>query len=97
MYAITRRAYKEAISIFERSNSLIEELNQMASDEVKEKELLEYLYPSDSPLDHNPIYVLCCNDTCSYTWTKETHINQEWFIIVIFEKIFLVEFFFRKI
>ena len=42
-----------------------------------EIELLKYVYPAGSPLDLNPLYVLCCNDTCSFTWTKDKHINQD--------------------
>ena len=80
MYAITRRAYKEAVHIFHRAKKLvIENAEERTRENVEaiHAGLMEYIYPANSPLDHNPIYVLCCNDTCSYTWTKEKHINQE--------------------
>lgn len=38
--------------------------------------LLAALYPSDSHPDDNPVFVLCRNDNCSFTWTGELHIHQ---------------------
>lgn len=32
--------------------------------------------PSGTNPDDSPLYVLCCNDTCSFTWTGAEHINQ---------------------
>ena len=26
--------------------------------------------------DRSPLHVICCNDTCSFTWTGAEHINQ---------------------
>ncbi len=37
------------------------------------------LYPAGSAFDNNPIHLLCCNDTCSFTWTGAEHINQDIF------------------
>lgn len=37
------------------------------------------IYPPGSNPDHNPLHVLCCNDTCSFTWTGAEHINQDIF------------------
>ena len=39
-------------------------------------QLLCILYPPDSHPDDNPIFVLCRNDPCSFTWTGEEHIQQ---------------------
>lgn len=36
------------------------------------------LPPGPSP-DQSPLSVLCCNDTCSFTWTGADHINQDIF------------------
>ena len=80
MYAVARRCYKEAVLIFHRVRQLVEDQvhdEGVTDDDVMHSILMEYLYPANSPLDHNPLYVLCCNDTCSYTWTKEKHINQD--------------------
>lgn len=34
------------------------------------------LYPPDSHQDDNPVFVVCRNDACSFTWTGEEHIQQ---------------------
>lgn len=38
--------------------------------------LMSALYPSDCHPDDNPVFVLCRNDNCSFTWTGEMHIHQ---------------------
>ena len=38
--------------------------------------LQSMIYPAGSSADDNPMYVLCCNDTCSFTWTGAEHVNQ---------------------
>lgn len=51
---------------------------------TKAKEVLSsMIYPSGSNPDYSPLHVLCCNDTCSFTWTGAEHINQ---VIFIFYK-----------
>ncbi|XP_050538326.1 E3 ubiquitin-protein ligase UBR5 isoform X3 [Daktulosphaira vitifoliae] len=46
----------------------------------KAKEVLSsMIYPSGSNPDYCPLHVLCCNDTCSFTWTGAEHINQDIF------------------
>jgi len=37
--------------------------------------LLSMIYPPESNWNDNPIYMLCCNDTCSFTWTGANYIN----------------------
>ena len=37
---------------------------------------MEMICPSGTNPDDSPLYVLCCNDTCSFTWTGAEHINQ---------------------
>ena len=39
----------------------------------------EMIYPAGSHCDSNPLHVVCCNDTCSFTWTGAEHINQDIF------------------
>jgi E3 ubiquitin-protein ligase EDD1 len=34
------------------------------------------VYPAGSNADDSPLHVVCCNDTCSFTWTGAEHINQ---------------------
>lgn len=37
---------------------------------------MEMICPTGTNPDDSPLYVLCCNDTCSFTWTGAEHINQ---------------------
>lgn len=37
---------------------------------------MEMICPPGTNPDDSPLYVLCCNDTCSFTWTGAEHINQ---------------------
>ncbi|XP_025408185.1 E3 ubiquitin-protein ligase UBR5 isoform X3 [Sipha flava] len=47
---------------------------------LKAKEVLaSMVYPPGSNPDYSPLHVLCCNDTCSFTWTGAEHINQDIF------------------
>ncbi|CAM4857437.1 unnamed protein product [Rotaria socialis] len=39
--------------------------------------LLQMIYPlASNNSDNSPLYTLCTNDTCSFTWTGEEHISQ---------------------
>jgi E3 ubiquitin-protein ligase EDD1 len=39
--------------------------------------LLRMIYPLTSTnSDYSPLYTICTNDTCSFTWTGEEHISQ---------------------
>lgn len=66
MLAVSSRSYPAALELFER----ITKLGQTA----QERE--EMIFPKGSNADHSPLHVICCNDTCSFTWTGAEHINQ---------------------
>lgn len=56
-------------------------LNTVGDPGIAEKEdadsvFMEMICPSGTNPDDSPLYVLCCNDTCSFTWTGAEHINQ---------------------
>ncbi|XP_049822850.1 E3 ubiquitin-protein ligase UBR5 isoform X3 [Aethina tumida] len=68
MLAVSSRSYPAALEIFERINKL---------GTAQEKE--DMIFPKGSNPDHSPLHVLCCNDTCSFTWTGAEHINQDIF------------------
>ncbi|CAH0557316.1 unnamed protein product [Brassicogethes aeneus] len=68
MLAVSSRSYPAALEIFDRINKL---------GTAQEKE--EMIFPKGSNADHSPLHVLCCNDTCSFTWTGAEHINQDIF------------------
>lgn len=47
------------------------------SAEIIDKEGLEaMIFPKGSNPDLSPLHIICCNDTCSFTWTGAEHINQ---------------------
>lgn len=41
--------------------------------------LMKYLFPPSSCLDDSPLFMLCYNDTCSFTWTGPNHIRLDIF------------------
>jgi hypothetical protein len=50
---------------------------------LKAKEVLaSMVYPPGSNPDYSPLHVLCCNDTCSFTWTGAEHINQVFYVTI---------------
>lgn len=59
---------------------------------LKAKEILtSMVYPTGSNPDYSPLHVLCCNDTCSFTWTGAEHINQVFYIFFMPQFIIYVE------
>ncbi|KAJ8966246.1 hypothetical protein NQ314_003661 [Rhamnusium bicolor] len=68
MLAVSSRSYPAALELFERIIKL---------GTAQERE--EMIFPKGSNPDHSPLHVLCCNDTCSFTWTGAEHINQDIF------------------
>ncbi|KRT83810.1 hypothetical protein AMK59_4307, partial [Oryctes borbonicus] len=68
MLAVSSRCYPAALELFER-------ITQLSSTAEQE----EMIFPKGSNPDHSPLHVLCCNDTCSFTWTGAEHINQDIF------------------
>ncbi|KAK9872968.1 hypothetical protein WA026_020316 [Henosepilachna vigintioctopunctata] len=68
MLAVSSRSYPAALSIFERIKK--------CSNAIERNEMI---FPKGSSPDHSPLHVICCNDTCSFTWTGAEHINQDIF------------------
>lgn len=48
----------------------------IAEKEDADSVFMEMICPTGTNPDDSPLYVLCCNDTCSFTWTGAEHINQ---------------------
>uniref|UniRef100_A0A672NC37 E3 ubiquitin-protein ligase UBR5 n=1 Tax=Sinocyclocheilus grahami TaxID=75366 RepID=A0A672NC37_SINGR len=71
MLAVSGRAYPAAITVLEAAQKIAKE--DAAS------VFMEMICPSGTNPDDSPLYVLCCNDTCSFTWTGAEHINQDIF------------------
>uniref|UniRef100_A0A4W5PTR5 E3 ubiquitin-protein ligase UBR5 n=1 Tax=Hucho hucho TaxID=62062 RepID=A0A4W5PTR5_9TELE len=73
MLAVSGRAYPAAITVLEAAQKMAKE--KVDADSV----FMEMICPSGTNPDDSPLYVLCCNDTCSFTWTGAEHINQDIF------------------
>lgn len=70
MLAVTQRAYQAGLILFNA-------IAQLAQGDVAVRNTM--IFPDCSAPDQSPLYVLCCNDTCSFTWTGADHINQDIF------------------
>ncbi|CAH1996841.1 unnamed protein product [Acanthoscelides obtectus] len=68
MLAVSSRSYPAALELFER-------IMKVGTPEDRN----EMIFPKGSNPDHSPLHVICCNDTCSFTWTGAEHINQDIF------------------
>ncbi|ELK32857.1 E3 ubiquitin-protein ligase UBR5 [Myotis davidii] len=77
MSAVSGRAYPAAITILETAQKIAKA--EVSSSEKEEDVFMGMVCPSGTNPDDSPLYVLCCNDTCSFTWTGAEHINQDIF------------------
>lgn len=66
MLAVSVRAYHAAII-------LLDTIQKVGRDA---KDTSAMILPADASPDLSPLFVTCCNDTCSFTWTGAEHINQ---------------------
>lgn len=69
MLAVSARAYHAALI-------LLDTIQRVSRDS---KDSSSMILPPDSNPDLSPLFVTCCNDTCSFTWTGADHINQDIF------------------
>ncbi|XP_014208162.1 E3 ubiquitin-protein ligase UBR5 isoform X2 [Copidosoma floridanum] len=69
MLAVSVRAYSAALVI-------LETIQRVGKDT---KDCAPMILPADASPDLSPLFVTCCNDTCSFTWTGADHINQDIF------------------
>ncbi|XP_052763231.1 E3 ubiquitin-protein ligase UBR5-like isoform X2 [Mya arenaria] len=76
MHAVKGRAYMAALTLLDIIKRVA---TQKDGSELDKAIMMSMLYPTGSSLDNSPLQVLCCNDTCSFTWTGAEHINQDIF------------------
>ncbi|XP_071872949.1 E3 ubiquitin-protein ligase hyd isoform X2 [Bombus fervidus] len=69
MLAVSVRAYHAALI-------LLDIIQRVGRDQ---KECSAMILPADANPDLSPLFVTCCNDTCSFTWTGTQHIDQDIF------------------
>jgi hypothetical protein len=67
--AIQYRAYTSATLLW---NEISESITNPTS-------LSEYVMPTGTKPDDSPLFTLCYNDTCSYTWTGDDHVKIDIF------------------
>ncbi len=67
MAAVANRAYPAALVLFDAAQRVARECSNDA--ETQRKTLMSMIFPSGSHSDDSPLHVICCNDTCSFTWT----------------------------
>ncbi|XP_029594233.1 E3 ubiquitin-protein ligase UBR5-like isoform X2 [Salmo trutta] len=80
MLAVSGRAYPAAITVLEAAQKMAKVGDPGMTEKVDADSLfMEMICPSGTNPDDSPLYVLCCNDTCSFTWTGAEHINQDIF------------------
>lgn len=71
MAAVAERAYRAAVVLLDAIRSSCE-----GEGEAQDAQRAAAIFPPNAHPDHSPLLVLCCNDTCSFTWTGQEHINQ---------------------
>ncbi|KAL1422900.1 hypothetical protein MTO96_021623 [Rhipicephalus appendiculatus] len=79
MTAVCGRAYHAALLLLDAAQRVLQESGGSSGGESSRRALQNMLYPPGSAPDDSPLHVLCCNDTCSFTWTGAEHINQDIF------------------
>ncbi|XP_057195197.1 E3 ubiquitin-protein ligase UBR5-like isoform X3 [Triplophysa rosa] len=79
MLAVSGRAYPAAITVLEAAQKIAKGESGLVEKDDTASVFMEMICPSGTNPDDSPLYVLCCNDTCSFTWTGAEHINQDVF------------------
>lgn len=78
MSAVSCRTYTAALILLDIALWIINQEPDL--DQTQKQRLFNsMIFPPGTNLDNNPLYMLCANDTCSFTWTGATHINQDIF------------------
>lgn len=70
MLAVSVRAYQAGLILF---NTIM----KISKGDTTLRDSM--IFPPGSSSDQSPLYILCRNDTCSFTWTGADHINQDIF------------------
>ncbi|KRZ21987.1 E3 ubiquitin-protein ligase UBR5 [Trichinella pseudospiralis] len=75
MYAIDCRSYHVAEIILLSLKRIIRSF----SAQNQNRAMMSVVFPVNTRPEFSPLYMLCCNDTCSFTWTGSEHVNQDIF------------------
>lgn len=77
MLAVRCRAYTAALKLWDSARSVAKVAGTGSGGEAEA--LLSMIHPAEAQPDDSPLFTICYNDTCSFTWTGEEHINQDIF------------------
>lgn len=77
MLAVTGRSYQAALILLDVITTIAKESSIDMDSE--RRVITQMVFPRGSNPDDSPLHVLCYNDTCSFTWTGDLHINQDIF------------------
>ena len=78
MYAVSLRAYDAALLVLDAALSVRND-RRCSPNFNRDMAFTNMILPMGSRADQSPLYVLCSNDTCSFTWTGDHHITQDIF------------------
>lgn len=78
MSAVSCRAYTAAVILLDLAQWIISQEDNSDPEHIQ-RLFASMIFPHGTNLDNNPLYMLCANDTCSFTWTGAQHINQDIF------------------
>lgn len=79
MLAVKCKAYLVATFLFEVIQKLVSEAVAAGSEATPQDLRRSFLFPPMANPDDSPLFMLCYNDTCSFTWTGPNHIRQDIF------------------
>jgi hypothetical protein len=65
-----------SLSTAEQQTAGVPSILESSQQQYKAAAVAAMVYPAGSSPDDSPLHVVCCNDTCSFTWTGAEHINQ---------------------
>jgi E3 ubiquitin-protein ligase EDD1 len=69
-------AVPSSLPTAEQQTANVSSIPESSQQQRKADALAAMVYPAGSSPDDSPLHVICCNDTCSFTWTGAEHINQ---------------------
>ncbi|OUC46312.1 putative zinc finger in N-recognin, partial [Trichinella nativa] len=75
MYAVDCRSYHVAEIMLLSLKRIIRSF----SVPNQNRAMMSVVFPVNTRPEFSPLYMLCCNDTCSFTWTGSEHVNQDIF------------------
>ena len=77
MASVVHRSYPASLVLFDAASRVARDSSHHP--ETQRSTLMSMVFPANSNADSSPLHVVCCNDTCSFTWTGAEHINQDIF------------------